>query len=62
MTNLLRLPTVLAMTSLSRSSLYLLIQQGRFPAPVKLSARSIAFSEDEVAAWIEARLQDREAA
>jgi prophage regulatory protein len=60
---LLRLPTVKSRTGLPRSSLYAKIAAGEFPAPIRLSKRSVAWLETEVEAWIEARIRaTREAA
>ena len=42
-------------TRLSRATLYRLMSSGKFPRPVCLGARSVAWREDEVAAWIESR-------
>lgn len=49
---LLRLPAVKARTGLSRSSIYLRIKRGNFPAPFALGARSVGWLESEVVAWI----------
>jgi prophage regulatory protein len=61
---LLRLPEVLSRTSCSRSALYQRIAEGSFPRPTRLggsSCRSVAWLESEVAAWIQARVADRDA-
>lgn len=50
--NMLRLPTVLNKTGLSRSSLYQLMKYRKFPTPVKIGVRSVAWVEDEVNAWL----------
>ena len=50
MNNLLRLPVVLNMTGLARSTLYLRISQGLMPPPVKLGERCVAWPEHEVTA------------
>ncbi len=54
-----RLPTVLARTGLSRSSVYAAIAQGAFPRPIKLSARAVGFLSSEIDAWIAARAAAR---
>lgn len=56
MTSLLRLPQVQARTGLGRSTIYLKISQGQFPAPVKLGARAVAWPESEVTRWIRSRI------
>ena len=57
---LLRLDAVLAVTGLSRSKLYELIQTDEFPSPVHLSARCVAWIASEVHAWIQACISRRE--
>ena len=42
-------------TGLKRSTLYSLIKNGLFPAPVKISARSVAWRDHEVMGWSDAR-------
>lgn len=54
MTNaILRRPEVQAQTGLSRSHLYLLIQQGAFPSPVKLGARAVGWRQSDIQNWID---------
>ena len=48
---MLRFPTVKARTGLSRSTIYLRISRGTFPAPVSLGGRAVG--------WIEAEVQAR---
>lgn len=55
--NLLRLPKVEAATGYKRSTIYRLIQQGEFPAPISLGARASAWLESEVNAWIQKRIE-----
>lgn len=57
---LLRLPEVLNATALSRSSVYRLIDAGSFPESIQLSARSVAWVEEEVQNWIQQRIAERE--
>lgn len=59
---LIRLPDVMARTSLKRSQLYAMMDRGEFPRPIKLSVRSNAWSEPEIDAFIEARIAERELA
>jgi prophage regulatory protein len=47
----LRLPEVKAITGLSKSSLYALIKEKSFPAPVRLGARAVAWVKSEVRQW-----------
>lgn len=52
---LLRLPAVLRTTGLGRSTLYRLISEQAFPAPVKLAKRAVAWRQEEVQQWAGAR-------
>jgi|SaaInlStandDraft_2_1057019.scaffolds.fasta_scaffold60501_2 prophage regulatory protein len=55
MTTLERLPSVVQRTTLSRSHLYALVKDGKFPKPIKLGSRSVAWRVEDVEAWIAAR-------
>jgi prophage regulatory protein len=50
---LLRLPQVLAVVPVSKSSWYAGIKAGRYPRPVKLGLRISAWREEEIIALIE---------
>ena len=52
---LLRLPTVEALTGLSRSTIYTLIQRQQFVEPVRLGARCTRFRAGDVQAWLAAQ-------
>lgn len=54
--DLMRLPAVMAKTGLRRSTLYAMIQQGKFPAPVRLCDRAVAWPRSEVQAFVDARI------
>jgi prophage regulatory protein len=63
MTTLLRLSAVEAAIGLKKSIIYDMIEQGRFPRPVKIGNGWInAWASDEIQAWIEARKAERDAA
>jgi prophage regulatory protein len=47
----LRLPEVKAITGLSKSSLYGMIRDKNFPAPVRLGPRAVAWLSSEVRQW-----------
>ena len=47
----LRLPEVKAITGLSKTSLYALIRDRSFPAPVRLGPRAVAWVRSEVRQW-----------
>lgn len=52
----LRLPDVIQLVGLSRSSIYSLIKQGRFPKQVLLSLRAVGWRHADIEAWLESRL------
>ena len=52
----LRLPEVLARPGLSRSTIYVRLDQGRFPRSVSLGARAVGWIESEVDEWIRERI------
>jgi len=56
-TTILRLPKVKARTGLSRSSIYLGVAKGTFPAPVSLGARAVGWIESEIDDWLTQRVQ-----
>jgi prophage regulatory protein len=53
----LRLPDVRAVTGLSKTSLYALIKERNFPAPVRLGPRAVAWVKSEVRQWAVERVQ-----
>jgi prophage regulatory protein len=53
----LRLPEVKAVTGLSKSSLYALIREKRFPAPVHLAPRTVAWVRSEIKQWATNRVR-----
>lgn len=55
---MLRLPEVLNRTGLSRSTLYLRINEGTFPKPVPLGGRAVGWPADEVDGWVESRIRE----
>lgn len=52
----LRLPQVLALTGLSKTTIYSLAQRGEFPRPIALSPRTSAWPEHLINEWATARL------
>lgn len=49
---ILRLPTVMGRTGLSRSTIYLRISEGTFPASISLGGRAVGWVEAEVNDWL----------
>lgn len=52
-TGFIRLPRLLTLIPFSRSTLYLKVKQGTFPAPVKLSVRVAAWKVETIREYIE---------
>jgi prophage regulatory protein len=61
-TALIRRGDVEKLTALSRSRIYALMAEGKFPRPVQLGAMSVAWLEIEVMQWIADRIADRNTA
>ncbi len=55
MSRLIRLPELLALTSSSRSSIHRLEAAGQFPQRRRIGTRAVAWSLDEVEAWMRTR-------
>lgn len=49
---LLRLDAVMERCALGRSSIHAGVKAGTFPAPVRLSARAVAWREDSLDRWV----------
>ena len=54
---LLRLPMVMRITGLARSTIYKLISQNQFPVPIKLSKRAVAWLQSEIESWVSSRVR-----
>ena len=50
--HIIRMPDVLAVTGLSRSTIWRLSRSGQFPSPIRLSARAVGWRSSDVQAWI----------
>jgi prophage regulatory protein len=48
---LLRLPQVMREVALCRSSIYAAISEGRFPPPLRISRRAVAWRAEDIEAW-----------
>lgn len=55
--SILRLPAVKKRTGLSRSTIYLRISAGTFPAPISLGGRAVGWIEVEIQEWLEHQIQ-----
>jgi prophage regulatory protein len=52
---LLRLPAVMRLTGLGRSTIDRLVAEQRFPGPVRLAARAVAWRRSDLELWSESR-------
>lgn len=57
--SILRRKQVEKRTGLSRSTIYLRIQEGSFPRPISLGVRAVGWLENEIEAWLAARMEIR---
>ncbi|NCF07201.1 AlpA family transcriptional regulator [Kosakonia sp. MH5] len=55
----LRLPEVMHLCGLSRSTIYDLISRNAFPQQVSLGGKNVAWLHSEITAWMTARISDR---
>ncbi|HFT3433954.1 TPA: helix-turn-helix transcriptional regulator [Klebsiella variicola] len=53
---LIRLPEVLNKTGYKKAWIYRLISEDKFPKPIKLGERAVAFVEVEVDEWISEKI------
>ena len=54
---IIRLPSVLARTGLSRSTIYNRISQGKFPTSISLGSRAVGWIESEVTEWLNQQIE-----
>lgn len=52
---LLKLPSVMKETALSRSSIYAAVKSGTFPAPILIGKRAVAWRAEDLASWRNSR-------
>ena len=57
-TRLIRLSEVMNKTGFGKAWIYRLISQNRFPQPVKIGIRAIAFIESEIEEWIQLTIEN----
>jgi len=53
---------VLAQIPFSVATMWRQVAAGRFPKPVRIGARRVAFFQDEIDAWLARRITERDAA
>lgn len=57
MNTILRLPSVMSRTGLSRSSIYLGISRGTFPKQIKLGVRAVGWVSSEIECWLSLQVE-----
>ena len=57
---LVRLDTVLEMTTLSVSTIYRLMKKGKFPRQIKISERSTRWVLEEIYEWMDGNFKSRD--
>ena len=57
---LVRLDTVLEMTTLSVSTIYRLMKKGQFPRQIKISERSTRWVLEEIYEWMDGNFKSRD--
>jgi prophage regulatory protein len=57
---ILRLPEVLSLTGVSRSSIYKWVDEGQFPRPKQLGSRAIGWDSRELSNWMDNRPTQQE--
>ena len=55
-TQLLRIKSVSEIVGLSRSSIYELIKQSKFPRPVRISSGRVRWTSSDIDEWIELQI------
>lgn len=57
----IRMPELVEKVKLSPSTIFAEIAKGRFPAPIKLSARAVAWVSTEIDDYLLRKMQERDA-
>jgi len=56
--SLIRMSETMRRTGYGKAWIYRLISQDKFPKPIKIGSRSIAFVESEIDEWINQRIAE----
>ena len=56
---IIKLPKVMEMTTFCRTTIYRLIEKGKFPKQIKLAERSSGWLEDEVLNYLDDKINSR---
>jgi prophage regulatory protein len=58
----IRLKEVVNRVGISKSNIYRLIPEGKFPRPIQLGPNSVAWLESEVSGWVNEKIERGRAA
>ena len=56
---IIKIPRVMEMTTFCRTTIYRLIEKGKFPKQIKLAERSSGWLEDEVLNYLDDKINSR---
>jgi len=56
----LRIPKVMELTGLAKSTVWLWVKQGKLPSPIKLSTRVTVWKRSDLEEWINAQSNEEE--
>lgn len=56
---ILRLPEVMSITGLSRSTIYQRISEEAFPKNINLGGRAVGWLQEDVSNWIDEKIQNQ---
>ena len=57
--SVLRLPEVQSKTGLARSTIYKMMSEGKFPIPIKITSKAVAWPSMEIDDWITLKMDNR---
>ena len=58
MSKVIRLPKVINLSGLARSTIYLRMSEGTFPKNIRLGVRAIGWLESDIEDWIQSRISE----
>lgn len=61
-TRIIRLPEVMNLVGLKKTTIYMKIREGSFPKPIKLGARATGWEENVIQEWINQQIQSQRSA
>jgi prophage regulatory protein len=57
---IIKLPSVINIAGISRTSIYNRIEDGTFPKQISLGERSVGWIKSEILEWIDSRIKERD--